>query len=76
MQAMLPVKQGGLGFRRAIDIALPGFISSLLAVCPLVNAVLSKVSSLTQMGELTVAVLSWSSAHNSVCEPEGLSRLS
>ena len=74
--SMLPVKHGGLGFRRAIDIALPGFISSLLAVCPLINAVLSRVSGLAQMGELTAAELSWSSAHIGVCEPEGLSKLS
>jgi len=45
-QAVLPVKQGGLGFRKATDIALPGLISSLLAVHSLVDAVLSRVSSL------------------------------
>ena len=73
ISSMLPVKHGGLGFRRAIDIALPGFISSLLAVCPLVNANLSCVSGLVQTGELRAAVLSWSLAHIGVCEPEGLS---
>ena len=59
MQAMLRVKQGGLGFRRAFDIALPGFIS-LLAVRPLVDAILSQVSGLVQTGELTAAVSSLS----------------
>ena len=76
MQAKLPVKQGGLGFRRAIDITLTGFISSLLAVRPLADAILSRVSGLAETGELTVALLSWSLAHIGVCEPEGLSRLS
>ena len=76
MQVTFPFIQGGLSFRRAFDVVLPGFIFSLLAVRPLVDAVLSHVSGLAQMGELTVAVLSWSSAHISVCEPEGLSRLS
>ena len=55
-------------------IALPGFIS-LLAVYPLPDAVLSHVSGLAQTGELTVAVVSWSSAYIGVCKPKGLSRL-
>ena len=76
MQVTFPFIQGGLSFRRAFDVVLPGFIFSLLAVRPLVDAVLSRVIGLAQTMELTVAVLSWSSAHIRVCEPEGLFRLS
>ena len=43
-KAYFPVQQCGLGFRKANDIALPSFISSSLAVHPLVDAVLFHVS--------------------------------
>ena len=75
MQATLPVKQGYLGLRRAIDSILHGFISSLMVDHLLVDAVLSCVIGLVQMWELTPAVLSWSSAHVGVCKPQGVSWL-
>ena len=73
---MLPVKQGGLGFRNATGIALLGFNSSSLVVCPLVDAVLSCVSDLAHMEELAAAVLTWSFVYAGAGEPQALARLS
>ena len=40
MQATLPVKHGGLGIRKATDIALPAYFSSLAASVDLANRIL------------------------------------
>ena len=51
-QAVLPVSLGGLGVRRAGDVALPAFISSLHSVSELVEAVLLNVHHLAEDSEL------------------------
>ena len=58
-QAALPVSHGGLGFRRAGDIALPAFISSMHSVSNLVEAVLSDVNIVADTEELQGAVELW-----------------
>jgi len=58
-QAVLPVGLGGLGIRRAKDIALPAFISSLYSVGELVEAVLQNVLHLAGASELQSAEDDW-----------------
>jgi len=43
-QATLPVELGGLGIRKARDIALPAFISSVYSVSDLVETILSDIN--------------------------------
>ena len=43
-QAGLPVSFGGLGCRRAGDIALPSFIASMNSVGELVETILSRIN--------------------------------
>ena len=57
-QAALPVKLGGLGCRKASDIALPAFLSSLHSVSDLVKTILSKVN-MVETSELSEAVEAW-----------------
>ena len=45
-QASLPVRSGGLGIRKTVDIALPCYISSAISAHPLVEASLSSVQNL------------------------------
>ena len=57
-QAGFPVCFGGLGCRRACDIALPSFIASMNSVEDLVEAILSN-SNIAETNELSVAVEFW-----------------
>jgi len=57
-QASLPVCLGGLGCRKAGDIALPAFVSSMNSVSNLVEAILSNVN-VADTDELAEAVESW-----------------
>ena len=58
-QATLPIHLGGIGIRRAQDLALPCFISSVVSVGPLVRAVLLPVIGLAQSEGLGGAVEVW-----------------
>ena len=57
-QAGFPVSFGGLGCRRAGDIALPSFLASMNSVGELVEAILSKVH-IADTNELADAVEAW-----------------
>ena len=58
VQASLPVGLGGLGCRRAGDIALPAFVSSMNSVSDLVEAILSNIN-MVDARELADAVELW-----------------
>ena len=58
-QATLPIHLGGIGIRRAQDVALPCYISSVLSVGPLVRAVLLPVVGLAQADGPFEAVEVW-----------------
>ena len=60
-QAGLPVSFGGLGCRRAGDIALPSFIASMNSVGELVETILSRIN-IADNNELAEAVESWREA--------------
>ena len=57
-QATLPLAYGGLGVRKACDIALPAFISSMHSVGALVETILSNVN-VVDTGELSDAEAAW-----------------
>ena len=57
-QAGLPVSFGGLGCRRAGDIALPSFTASINSVGKLVEIILSRIN-IADTNELAEAVESW-----------------
>ena len=71
-QATLPVGLGGLGFRRAFDIALPSFISSAYSVRSLVEAILSNVQNMAETEELLDAVTVWNGRCGDSSTPEGI----
>jgi len=58
LQATLPVELGGLGVRRAGDIALPAFVSSLHSVGDLVETILVNIN-MVETRELASAVAVW-----------------
>lgn len=68
-QAGFPVSFGGLGCRRAGDIALPSFLSSMNSVGELVETILSKVN-IADTNELTEAVEAWRGISGCVSLPE------
>ena len=43
VQAVLPVRSGGLGVRMSCDLALPAFISSIISTGALVQSILDNV---------------------------------
>ena len=57
-QAGFPVNFGGLGCRRAEDIALPSFLASVNSVGELVEIILSRIN-IADTNELVEAVESW-----------------
>ena len=67
VQAGLPVSLGGLGVRRAVDVALPAFAASMHSVGELVEVILSRVN-MTDTNELAEAGEAWKlrSGENSV----------
>ena len=67
-QASLPVRSGGLGIRKAVDIALPCYISSSISAQPLVAAITSSVTGLAPF-EVTNEIEKWKA--EGFTEPEG-----
>ena len=57
-QAGFPMNFGGLGCRRAEDIALPSFLASMNSVGELVETILSRIN-IADTNELAEAVESW-----------------
>ena len=72
-QAGLPVSFGGLGCRRAGDIALPSFIASMKSVGELVETILSRIN-IADTNELAEAVESWRGASGGASLPDDPSR--
>lgn len=58
LDATLPVGYGGLGIRKALDLALPRYISSMFSVNNLVGAVLSRVINLASSEEPVAVTVS------------------
>ena len=74
-QAGLPVNFGGLGCRRAEDIALPSFLASVNSVGELVERNLSRIN-IAGNNELAEAVESWRGASGGAPLPDDPSRQS
>ena len=72
-QAGFPVNFGGLGCRRAEDIALPSFLASMNSVGELVETILSRIN-IADTNELTEAVESWRGASGGAPLPDDPSR--
>jgi len=71
VQAMLPVRLGGLGIRMSKDIALPAFISSLHSVRDLVEVILQKVQ-MREDNELQDVVNIWHARNQGLALPDGV----
>ena len=65
----LPVSFGGLGYRRAGDIALPSFLASMNSVGELVETILSRIN-IADTNELAEAVESWRGASGRASLPD------
>ena len=74
-QASLPVRSGGLGIRKTVDIALPCFISSVISAHPLVEASLSSVQDLASL-EVSAEIELWKQGGQGLIVPFGDSRSS
>ena len=73
-QAGFPVNFGGLGCRRAEDMALPSFLASMNSVGELVETILSRIN-IADTKELAEAVESWRGASGGASLPnDDLSR--
>ena len=72
-QAGFPVNFGGLGCRRAENIALPSFLASMDSVGELVETILSRIN-IAGTNELAEAVESWRGASGDAPLPDDLSR--
>ena len=72
-QASLPVRSGGLGIRKANDIALPAYISSALMSHTLVEAIIPSTADLAPFG-VAREVEKWKEEGQELIEPEGDSR--
>ena len=68
-QAGLPVSLGGLGCRRAGDIALPSFIASMNSVGELVETILYRIN-IADTNELAEVVESWKGASGGASLPD------
>ena len=68
-QASLPVRSGGLGIRKAVDIALPCYISSALSAHSLVEAILSSVTDLAPF-EVSAEIAMWKESGQGLIEPD------
>jgi hypothetical protein len=60
LQATLPIREGGLGVRRAADVALPAFLASLHGSAHLVSKILPPRLATTDDKELEQALTQWS----------------
>ena len=69
-QASLPVRSGGLGIRKTVDIALPCFISSAISARPLVDASLTSVQDLAPF-EVSSEIALWKEGGQGLIEPIG-----
>ena len=58
-QSSLPVKQGGLGIRKASDLALPAFLSSAYSATPGVNALVPEAISSAPNQYIQEALETW-----------------
>jgi hypothetical protein len=58
-QATMPVRLGGIGIRRLVDIAAPAYISSLHFTAELVSSILSNLPELEGTAKLEAAVQHW-----------------
>ena len=74
-QASLPVRSGGLGIRKTIDIALPCYISSATSAQPLVESSLSSVQDMVPF-EVSPEVELWKQGGQGLIAPLGDSRSS
>ena len=74
IQASLPVSYGGLGIRRAADIALPCYIASAFSALSLVEAILPSVTDLVPF-EVSSEVGRWNAEGQELTEPEGDARM-
>ena len=72
-QGGFPVNFGGLGCRRAEDIALPSFLASMNSVGELVETILSRIN-IADTNELSEAVESWRGASGGAPLPDDPSR--
>ena len=72
-QAGFPVNFGGLGCRRAEDIALPSSLSSMNSVGELVETILSRINT-ADTNELAEVVESWRGASGGATLPDDPSR--
>ena len=68
-EAGFPVNFGGLGCRRAEDIALPSFLASMNSVGDLVETILSRINKM-DTNELAEAVESWRGASGGAPLPD------
>ena len=73
-QASLPVRFGGLGIRKAMDVALPCYISSALTATPLVEAIISSVTDLAAF-EVSAEIEKWRAEGPDLIAPVGDFRL-
>ena len=62
---------GGVGLRRAGDLALPCYISSLFSFNNLIDEILANVGGIDG-DEVDVAIAKWGEANGSAVEPSGL----
>ena len=66
LQASLPVKDGGLGIRRVVSLALPAFLASAASTQVLQSLILSRCIPCTDSSFSSLCV-SWSSTNNIPC---------
>ena len=69
VQAVLPVRSGGLGVRMSCDLALPAFISSIISTGALVQSILDNVQ-VAEDQVLSTAVESWQEMGGGLSLPE------
>jgi len=67
IQVVLPVKDGGLGVRRVISLALPAFLASAASTLPLQDAILSGTTCYDNR-YFQSYLITWSSRYGTVTE--------
>ena len=70
LQASLPVKLGGLGVRRATQVAPSAYLSSTAATADLVTAILPASHHSTPLPSVAIALAKWSQDHDT-SPPQG-----
>ena len=74
-QVSLPIKLGGLGVRRAEDLALPAFISSALKCSAMAEKLLSQAEINPHRSSISESILNWKSQDSRLAEPLAKMRL-